>query len=139
MMGVLAAGKSKISHCIQLEKIRAGHLEKVGQQLVGGPLDYEGGEVIEYVEHLSPSLLNDVMYLAAEGIESLAGINVNDLETSSGFDNRLVRGESHVYASPPIPNRLIDERPDKSYIILQALDLPDDVIPQPKPFYDLVQ
>ena len=50
--GVLAAGQREVGHRVQLEQERAGDLEEVGQQLVGGPLDDERGEVVEDVEDL---------------------------------------------------------------------------------------
>ncbi len=70
---VLAAGQGEVGHRVELEEERAGHLEEVREELVGGPLDDERREVVEDVEDLLALLFDDPVHLAAEGVEARPG------------------------------------------------------------------
>ncbi len=75
LMAVLAVDEREIGQRPELQDERAGHLEKIGHQLVGSPLGDQEGQVIEDIGRTGAVGFDDGVQFGGETIEAGAGIH----------------------------------------------------------------
>ena len=138
-MAVAAAGEGEVGHRVEFEEEGAGHLEEVRQEFVGRPLDDERREAVEDVEDLPPLRLDDVVEVAAEGVEAGVGAHLDRGKAVERRQDGRVGCETEIDRPPPVPDRLPGEGLGEEGVILQAVHLPDDVVAQPEPLEHLIQ
>ncbi len=74
---VLAASQGEVCYWPELEDVRAGDHEKIGQQFVGGPCPYQRREVVEDDAGIPATALDGVVHFSGKVVESRGGIDIN--------------------------------------------------------------
>ena len=129
--GVLSADDGEISHGVQNEQERACYAEEIAHHQVRGPCGLQLGKTVKNIERVFAFLLDDIMDVHGEILETVGERDVDRLYARSVIDQRLVARKPEIYDVPFILDCLADVGFHEEPEIRELRDAPYNIVAEP--------
>ncbi len=133
------AGDREIGDGVEVEQPRTDDAEEVHHHQVRMPVAQQLGQAVEDIEDPLPLPGDKVVEGGREVFEPLGRVEFDDRDPARVQHHRRMVGESDIDDPPTVGQRPGDIGIHDPAIVLDRVDLPHHVVPEPEPVDDTVQ